>query len=178
VQVRPKSKGDRSERRCCRSRDPRCPHDSGVEVHFRDGRIAKLPVNDQLFCVDRLWDQRAEAGYMKKIEDEFQWLVDELEAGRSGPLSSDEHRCVTRFWGLWYWRNRFIDSPLEDTSLNGIAGESLTVDQKEVKASDNLGVNLLTDVRSTGYAQASVCVSIACRKDLIRGRSCAGRTER
>ena len=69
---------------------------------------------------------------MKKIEDEFQGLVDELEAGRSGPLSSDEHRCVTRFWGLWYWRNRFIDSPLEDTSLNGIAGESLTVDQKEI----------------------------------------------
>jgi len=106
--------------------------DGKVEVHFRDGRIAKLPVDDQLFCVDRLWDQRAEAGYMKKIEDQFQGLVDELEAGRSGPLSSDEHRCITRFWGLWYWRNHFIDSPLEDASLNGIAGESLTVDQKEI----------------------------------------------
>ena len=33
--------------------------DGRVEVHFRDGRIAKLPVNDQLFCVDRLWDQRS-----------------------------------------------------------------------------------------------------------------------
>ena len=84
--------------------------------------MAKLSVDNQLFCVERLWDQRAEAGYMKKIEDEFQALIDELEAGRVEVLSSDEHRCVTRFWGLWHWRNHFIDSPLEDTQLNGIAG--------------------------------------------------------
>jgi hypothetical protein len=94
--------------------------------------MAKLSVDNQVFCVDRLWDQRAEAGYMKKIEDEFQALINELEAGRSEGLSSDEHRCVTRFWGLWYWRNHFIDSPLEDTQLNGIAGESLTLDKKEI----------------------------------------------
>ena len=94
--------------------------------------MAKLSVDNQLFSVERLWDQRAEAGYMKKIEDEFQALIDELEAGRVEGLSSDEHRCVTRFWGLWHWRNHFIDSPLEDTQLNGIAGESLTLDKKEI----------------------------------------------
>jgi hypothetical protein len=106
--------------------------DGRVEVHLRDGRIVMLEADDQLFCVERLWDQRAETGYMKKIEDEFQALVDELQSGRSGSLTSDEHRCITRFWGLWHWRNRFIDSPLEDTQLNGIAGESLTLDQKEL----------------------------------------------
>jgi hypothetical protein len=106
--------------------------DGRVEVHLRDRRIVKFPVDDQLFCVERLWDQRAEAGYMKKIEDEFQALVNELEAGRSGPLSSDEDRCITRFWGLWHWRNHFIDSPLQDTNLNLIAGESLSLDQKEI----------------------------------------------
>lgn len=106
--------------------------DGKVEVHLRDGRIAKLSLDNQLFCVERLWDQRAEAGYMKKIEDEFQGLVNELEAGRSGPLSSAEHKYITRFWGLWYWRNHFIDSPLDDTALNRIAGEPLTLDQREI----------------------------------------------
>jgi len=106
--------------------------DGRVEVHFRDGRIVKLPVDDQLFCVERLWDQRAEAGYMKKIEDEFQALIDELETGQSGPLATAQYRCITRFWGLWHWRNHFIDSPLEDMQLNGIAGELLTLDQKEI----------------------------------------------
>ncbi|MFP5207291.1 MAG: hypothetical protein ACLGSH_18205 [Acidobacteriota bacterium] len=106
--------------------------DGRVEVHLRDGRIEKLPIDHQLFCVERLWDQRSEAGYMKKIEDEFQALVDVLEAGRLGPLSPDEHRRITRFWSLWYWRNHFIDSPLEDTQMNGIAGEPLTQDKKEI----------------------------------------------
>jgi integrase len=94
--------------------------------------MVKLSVDNQLFCVDRLWDQRAEAGYMKKIEDEFQALVDELERGRLGPLSPGEHRCITRFWGLWHWRNHFIDSPLEDIRMNGVGGQSLSLDKKEI----------------------------------------------
>lgn len=106
--------------------------DGRVEVHLRDGRIVKLQVDDQLFCVERLWDQRAEAGYMKSIEDEFQALVDVLESGRIGPLSPDEHRRITRFWALWHWRNHFIDSPLEDALLNGIVGEVLSQDKKEI----------------------------------------------
>ena len=110
--------------------------DGRVEVHLRDGRMAKVSVDNQLFCVERLWDQRAEAGYMKRIEDKFQALVDELETGRSEGLSTVEHRCVTRFWGLWHWRNRFIDSPLEDMQLNGIAGQSLTLDKREILESN------------------------------------------
>jgi hypothetical protein len=107
-----------------------------VEVHLRDQRIVTLRLDDQLFCVDRLWDQTSEAGYMKRIEDEFQALVDVLEAGRLGPLSPAEHRCITRFWALWHWRNHFIDSPLEDGQLNGIAGEGLSQDKEEILESN------------------------------------------
>lgn len=106
--------------------------DGRVEVHFRDGRIAKLPVRDQLFCVDRLWDQRAESGYMLAIEKDFQALVDILEAGRLCPLSPEEHKRITRFWALWHWRNHFIDFPLEDIPLNGIEGGVDSQDKKEI----------------------------------------------
>ena len=112
--------------------------DGMVEVHLRDGRIVKLPVDNQLFCVERLWDQRAETGYMKSIEDDFQALVSGLEDGYVGPLSSEEHRRITRFWLLWHWRNQFIDSPQKDTQLHGIAGEQLTQDQREILESHGL----------------------------------------
>lgn len=110
--------------------------DGRVEVHLRDGRTVKLPVGDQLFCVERLWDQRSEVGYMKRIEDEFQALVTDLEAGHLGPLTDAEHRCVTRFWGLWHWRNHFIDAPLEDVKLNSVAGESMSLDKREILESN------------------------------------------
>jgi hypothetical protein len=105
--------------------------DGLVEVHLRDGRIQKLPTDNQLFSVDRLWDQRAEAGYMKSIEDDFQALVDLLEARRFGPLSPMEHRIITRFWSLWRWRNHFIDCPAEAQPLNGIMPDKLSKDQRE-----------------------------------------------
>jgi len=110
--------------------------DGRVEVHLRDGRIVKLPVGDRLFCVERLWDQRSEVGYMKRIEDEYQALVTDLEAGHPGPLTNAEHRCVTRFWGLWHWRNHFIDTPLEDVKLNSVAGESMSLDKREILESN------------------------------------------
>lgn len=75
--------------------------DGLVEVHLRDSRIEWIPTDNQIFSVDRLWDQRAEAGYMKAIEDDFQALVDALEARRFGLLSPVEHRVITRFWSLW-----------------------------------------------------------------------------
>jgi hypothetical protein len=85
--------------------------DELIEVHLRDGRIERVPTDNQIFSVDRLWDQRAEAGYMKSVEADFQELVDALEAGRVGPLSPMELRVILRFWSLWRWRNHFIDSP-------------------------------------------------------------------
>lgn len=111
----------------------RFAHPDGlVEVHLRDNRTVKLPVDNQLFCVDRMWDQRAEAGYMKKIEDNFQALVTDLEDGRVGPLSPTEHQAITRFWSLLHWRNHFIESPADVPVLKGIAGENLTIDQREI----------------------------------------------
>jgi hypothetical protein len=106
--------------------------DGRVEVRLRDGRVAKLPLHNQLFCVDRLWDQRAEAGYMKTIEDRFQALVTALDGGRYGALSPAEHLCITRFWSLLHWRNHFSESPVDAPELMGIKGENLTIDQREV----------------------------------------------
>jgi hypothetical protein len=106
--------------------------DGYVEVHLRDGRMKKLRLDNQLFCVDRLWDQRAEAGYMKDIEDRFQALVTDLEGGRCGPLSPAEHLCITRFWSLLHWRNHFSELPMEAPELKGIKGENLTIDEREI----------------------------------------------
>lgn len=106
--------------------------DGSVEVHLRDGRIQRVPTDNQLFSVDRLWDQRAEAGYMKLVEDDFQTLVDALEAGRLGPLSPMEHRVIIRFWSLWRLRNDFIDSPAKAQTLNGIVPDKLSKDHREI----------------------------------------------
>lgn len=106
--------------------------DGLVEVHLRDGRIQRIATDNQLFSVDRLWDQRAEAGYMKSVEGDFQALVDALEAGRIGALSPTEHHITMRFWSLWRWRSHFIDSPAENQPLNGVKPDRLSKDAREI----------------------------------------------
>jgi hypothetical protein len=111
----------------------RFTHSDGlIDVHLRNLRILRLSVNNELFCVDRLWDQRAESGYMKEIEDHFQALVTDLENGRVRPLSPAEHQDIARFWSLLHWRNHFIEFPEGAPNLNGVKGEDLTIDQREI----------------------------------------------
>jgi hypothetical protein len=48
-----------------------------VEVWLRrSDKTFRASPDNPLFCARRTWDQRAESGYMKAIEDEFQILAD------------------------------------------------------------------------------------------------------
>ena len=52
-----------------------------VHVHIvRAGRTAFLTPEDSIFCARRTWDERAESGFMKKIEDVYGTYIDGLTA--------------------------------------------------------------------------------------------------
>ena len=41
-----------------------------VEVYLiKQNKVVRLKPDDKLFCAKRVWDQRAESGFMKEIED-------------------------------------------------------------------------------------------------------------
>jgi hypothetical protein len=42
--------------------------DGRVEVHLRDGRIVMLEADDQLFCVERLWETRTLSPHLSRSE--------------------------------------------------------------------------------------------------------------
>ena len=50
-----------------------------------------------IFCAKRAWDQRAEVGYMKSIEDLFQNLADKIVVARRSPEPA-EHDIVSQFF--------------------------------------------------------------------------------
>lgn len=124
-----------------------------------DGRVA---VNDiparrvwrakpkaDLFCAQRAWDQRAEAGYMKEIEDRFQILAEALIAGQGTVLTPDDKAAIDRFFALWYMRARHHELPEQEIRLNGITGDDLTKEQEE-----NLEAKGYLFARSGGFMPA------------------------
>jgi hypothetical protein len=72
-----------------------------------------------MFCARRVWDERAERGYMKSIEDQFQDLAEKLLAALPH-LDGAQHTVVTRFYALWRLRTERKHAPLADQPLKGV----------------------------------------------------------
>ena len=67
--------------------------DGLVDAHIvRHERTARMKSAADLFCVSWSWDQRAESGLMKEIEDAYQVLADSIADCTAVNISSHEHK--------------------------------------------------------------------------------------
>jgi hypothetical protein len=97
----------------------------------RDQRISNLRADNKLFCANRVWDQRAESGYMVGIENEFQFLARRLIAGDLRWLELMQP-TITRFYALWEQRAYHALNPVPATKLKGVTpAADMTKDFKE-----------------------------------------------
>jgi len=107
--------------------------DGRVETRLlgsRDKIIRPRP-DSRIFCADRAWDQRAETGYMKRIEDNFQQTVSPIIDRKVTIVSAEAKSAIDRMYALWYWRARFRELESQETQLNGVAGPDLSLEQEE-----------------------------------------------
>ena len=124
--------------------------DERVAVHdVARCEVRRAKPRDSIFCARRAWDQRAEAGYMKDIEDRFQALADALIGGQSTISSVEDKHAVERFFALWYMRSRYRELEDQEIKLNGISGDNLTKEQEE-----NLEANGYLFARTGGVVPA------------------------
>jgi len=79
-----------------------------------------LPVRpeDKVFCASRIWDQRAEAGYMKSIEDAFQEILNRVLANPVEIIfSASDKKWINRFYALWVLRYHYSNNPEKNEKL-------------------------------------------------------------
>ncbi len=111
-----------------------------VAVFYKDTcEQIKLKPEDKLFCARRAWDEKAETGYMKKIEDSFQALASRIVADQVRNLEGSENRLVSDFFALWELRFDQNLNPINDIELKGILpGKPFTKNEEEVLEKSNL----------------------------------------
>lgn len=112
--------------------------DGQVDVQLLDSRnkVIRPRPHNPIFGANRAWDQRAESGYMKRIEDRFQQVADGIIAGKTTTVLAEQREAIDRMYALWYWRARFRELESQETQLNDIAGLDLSLEQEE-----NLEIN-------------------------------------
>jgi hypothetical protein len=110
-----------------------------VEVYRPSSKtVFKASPTNPVFCAMRAWDKRAETGYMKEIEDDFQELAGKVIDGKVVSIGQSNKLKVDRFFALWNIRATFRDKELADVKFNGITGDTFTKDQEE--GLENVGV--------------------------------------
>jgi hypothetical protein len=111
--------------------------------------VIRAKPDNAVFCARRAWDQRAESGYMKRIEDDFQKIVGPIADGTAKTLASELRGAVDRMYALWYMRSRHRDLESQEIKLNEISGDDLTKEQEE-----NLEKNGYVFARGSGRMPA------------------------
>ncbi len=98
---------------------------------MKRGKVIATKPNNPLFCASRAWDQRTEAGYMKRIEDQFQATVDPIIDKKVGAIASEDKATIDRMFALWYMRSRYRNLEEQEIHLNGVVGDAVTKEQEE-----------------------------------------------
>jgi hypothetical protein len=103
-----------------------------VSVHrLHRAEVIRIKPNNPIFCGRRAWDEGTETRYMKRIEDDFQRIVDLIVEGKTQSLSSESKVAIDRAYALWYMRARYRELETQEIQLNGIVGNELTKEQEE-----------------------------------------------
>jgi len=107
-----------------------------------DGRVSLFQIgckktlsiksDNEIFCAMRVWNQRAEHGYMKDIEDQFQVLADAIIKTPELNFGKTENNVISSFFSLWSARVKFKNNPLPDQIMKGVTGGCWTKDEEEV----------------------------------------------
>lgn len=96
-------------------------NDGRVDLYLiRQNKQIRVKLDDQLFCAKRTWDQRAESGYMKEIEDKYQQLAESVISGRIKTVNKDDQRTVTDMYAIWNIRGHRKANPIEDQKMGVI----------------------------------------------------------
>jgi hypothetical protein len=105
-----------------------------VHVRRKSGEqdLWLAPANSY-FCARRLWDQKAEAVFMKAIEDRYQDVIGSIVAGAVTTLDNAMNAAVTDLYLLWTLRHERYLNPLPDIKMNIVAPErEMSVDSQEI----------------------------------------------
>lgn len=111
-----------------------CGSDGDVQVMLLPHRKERSAKPDaKVFCAARAWDERAEHGFMIKIEDEYRKLAENVLSNTSINLDAKQQIVVTEMFALWNVRTHWKKQPADDQMIDDAISVSvdLTKDEQE-----------------------------------------------
>lgn len=117
--------------------------DGGVSVYLikQNKRICVKPDN-QIFYAKWAWDQRAEEGFMKDIEDKYQTFAEDVFTGKIKTVKKSCQSIITDMYALWNIRSHWRQQPLNNYRLdiNDVAKHYSKDEQEKLEKNHITGI--------------------------------------
>lgn len=115
--------------------------DGCVSVYLiKQRKEIRVKPDDQIFCAMRTWDQRAETGFMKDIEDKYQELGEDVITGKIRTITEKEKPIITDMFAIWNLRAYRKSRPIPDQPIDAIDVIDLSKDEQEFLEKHKIGV--------------------------------------
>ncbi|XXY50119.1 hypothetical protein WME91_03080 [Sorangium sp. So ce269] len=133
--------------------------DGCVDVKLlSSGKTIRVACGNAVFCANRVWDERAEKGYMQAVEHAFHAELARAEiAGRA----ARNHAAISRYHLLWGLRHFYTKNSISDITLTDVSGSGLSKEQEEILEAKWGGF-----VRSGGVSPARFNISLKIQQRL------------
>lgn len=119
-------------------------NDDCVEVFIKNARKKELLKSDNgIFCAMRTWNQSAESGYMKQIEDEYQKFSSALLKNSTRTLSISENRIISKMFALWNCRWHWDRKKISNQRIEGTLGLAFNSTKDDRELLEKNGINTI-----------------------------------
>lgn len=128
----------------------------------RDKVIQAKPSNE-IFCAERAWDQQAESGFMKKVEDDFQALAGRILDDDLVSFKKADLTVINEFYCLWNMRAIHKQNRVNDQSIyvGNLLGLSRVYTKDEQEQLEKEGISTIRgDFKIAGRFLASPSIRL------------------
>lgn len=94
----------------------------------------------QIFCAERVWDQKAESILMKEIEDRYELLANSIVNGTATTIEKEKQEIVTDMFLLWNLRAHYCENPIDNQVIKGAIDVVCHYTQDELEQHEKVGI--------------------------------------
>lgn len=111
-----------------------------------------------IFCAHFVWDHGSESGFMKRIEDQYQCLINEVVSKSIFSFSEVQNKLITEMYALCCARFLLKKTPMFDQVIDGMEADNPTKDEQEIMEKKGAGY-----VRSDRFVSGRILTGIQIR---------------
>lgn len=113
-----------------------------VDIYLTENKKNKrFKPENPFFCAMRVWNQNAESGYMKDIEDSYQRLIVTLIENPLREITTDENKKISEMFALWNCRWQIETQSLPHIELKNAKEIAFNPSKEDREKLETMGVS-------------------------------------